>query len=266
MTYIAEKPSLSSSAKERPLITIEFTPNIHKDETEYTYEHPQFVFRDRVKLKLTYPPIPYTVRALELIESKTPSGRLLSQPRWKYKISDGEQTFWKDESALIRFEDKTCASCPHFNNFNESSGRGWCQLFDHQAREHHQQTNDCVVNSKTKKVEEELETFPTEEIIDEADLPHSEYQIGSLVKVIDSTQHHSQWTIFEVIQCVYNQNLYQSTDTYLNQPQWYYRLRFYQDGNSFPSDNSEISQSFLVAENEICDFNLSHLIRTADIF
>ena len=36
--------------RERPLITIEFAPDIHPEETEYSYEHPQFVFGDRVVL------------------------------------------------------------------------------------------------------------------------------------------------------------------------------------------------------------------------
>ena len=45
---------------------------------------------------------------------------------------------------------KTCSTCPHFDNFHELSKRGWCQLFNHQAREHHQVTNDCI-NSSTSE-------------------------------------------------------------------------------------------------------------------
>jgi hypothetical protein len=38
----------------------------------------------------------------------------------------------------------TCATCPHFQSFNEVSGRGCCQLFPHLVvREHHARTSDC---------------------------------------------------------------------------------------------------------------------------
>ena len=94
---------------------------------------------------------------------------------------------------------KTCSSCPHFNNFRELNQRGWCELFNHQAREYHQVTSDCI-NSSESIVSHELQdnlalfpdvnfkklpAFPTEEIIDEADKPHAEYQVGSIVKIID---------------------------------------------------------------------------------
>lgn len=41
----------------------------------------------------------------------------------------------------------TCSQCPHFNDFNESNSRGWCELFNHQAKQHHEQTNDCITTS-----------------------------------------------------------------------------------------------------------------------
>jgi len=37
----------------------------------------------------------------------------------------------------------TCATCPYFQDFGERDGRGWCQLFDQTARQHHKQTGDC---------------------------------------------------------------------------------------------------------------------------
>ena len=171
--------------------------------------------------------------------------------------------------------EQTCSTCPYFQNFNESNGRGWCQLFDHQAREYHQQTNDCIISSDLEISHElednlalfpevefdeiEVAAFPTEEIIDEADLPHSEYQVGSIVKVIDSDEHHTEWAVFEVIDCKYNHNLYNSTESYLNESQWYFRL-------ASNDDASTISKSLWVAENEICHFDQSHLISTQDIF
>lgn len=147
---------------ERPLITIEFAPDIHPGETEYQYEHPKFVFGDRVILVNEYPETEFTVCALELIESKTPSRRLLNQPRWKYKISNGEISYWKEESALTRFQNKsspdTCLTCPEFNNYQDNYGRGWCRQFNHQARTHHIRTNDCVLSIN------EVEAFPSEVI------------------------------------------------------------------------------------------------------
>ena len=78
------------------------------------FRAPQFTFGDRVTLSnqsLNYSAIQYTICALELVESKTSLGKLLHQPYWKYKITDGHQTLWKDESVLIRQQD-TCSQCP----------------------------------------------------------------------------------------------------------------------------------------------------------
>lgn len=113
MTHLATEPVVSVTSQERALITIEFAPDIHPEETQYNYEHPQFVFGGRVELRGTsfsYPPIIFTICGMEIIESKTRSGKLLTQPRWKYKISNGEVSFWKEESALIRYKDKSSLS------------------------------------------------------------------------------------------------------------------------------------------------------------
>ena len=161
MTYLKAEPATLVASKERLLITIEFAPKIHKDETEFTYEHPQFTFGDRVTIGGTsfhYPPEVFTVCALELIESKTPSGRLLSQPHWKYKITNGQVSYWKDETALIRYEEKTCLTCSEFNNYQDNYGRGWCVLFDDFARTDHKKTNDCIVNGALDKNNEALTT------------------------------------------------------------------------------------------------------------
>ena len=180
MTYIAEKPAVSFTGIERPLITIEFAPNNHKDETEYSYPHPQFVFGDRVSILNTYPELEFTVCALELIESKTQTGKLLSQPRWKYKVTNGQVSFWKDESALMRKDDRqslpTCSTCSYFDDFDEPSGRGWCQQFNHQARTHHIESDDCVVT--TQKVE----AFPISKCSDGA---KSDIPLGTAVIELD---------------------------------------------------------------------------------
>jgi hypothetical protein len=51
-------------------------------------------------------------------------------------------------------ESKTCSTCPHFHNYKESNGRGWCDLFNHQARQQHEQTNDCVLSESLENEQE----------------------------------------------------------------------------------------------------------------
>ncbi len=271
MTYIVEKPAVSFAGIERPLITIEFAPKIHPLETEYSYEHPQFVFGDCVTLKNEYPETEYTVCALELIESKTPSGMLLNQPYWKYKITNGEVSFEKEETALFRCNNSTstttCSECQDFKDYQEQNGKGWCQCFDRQAKRHYEMTNDCILNGALKK-KPELEnncaiptqlTSTTEEATDELDKPYSPYQIRSIVKVIDPKEHHSEWGVFEVVQVKNNDHHFDDTDTYLNSSQWLYRLVNNKHENTY-------SKNLWVRENEICHFDESHLICTKDIF
>ena len=95
-------------------------------------------------------------------------------------------------------EVKNCATCPYFDNFHESNGRGWCKLFDHFCRGHHEITNDCIVSSDlVVSVElednldifsdidlEELEAFPTEEII--ADLIFGNSFFNALYSFLNS--------------------------------------------------------------------------------
>ena len=38
----------------------------------------------------------------------------------------------------------TCAACTYFQPHNDGTNKGWCKLFNHFARESHQQTQDCV--------------------------------------------------------------------------------------------------------------------------
>jgi len=167
-------------------------------------------------------------------------------------------------------EERTCPNCPHFDNFHEPNGRGWCRLFDHDCKVHHEQTQDCI-NSSDLQVSHELEdnleffhnldsdAFPTEEVIDEADLPYSEYQVGSVVKVIDSDEHHTEWGVFEVIERKHNKTLYRCTESYLNEASWYFRL-------ASQDDASTISKDLWVREDEICHFEQSHLICCTEIF
>ena len=263
MTYLTEKPATQQTGSERLLITIEFAPEIHPSETEYSYEHSQFVFFDRVTLKNEYPQIKYVVVGMELIESKTRSGRLLFQPYWKYKVFNGEVSYWKDESALIRYGEQqsipTCLTCPYFNNYHEDNGRGWCNCFNHQARTHHQMTNDCLLNGSLDTPED---ATPTEIIeLDSNGYPieadsSSTFQVGSIVKIIDPEEHHSEWGVFEVVKVVHHDEHFNSLEKYLDTHEWYYLLISHQRGD----------EALWVGDGEICAADMSHNICTLEVF
>jgi hypothetical protein len=273
MAYLTEKPALKTS--ERQLITIEFAPSIHPNETEYSYSQPNFVFGEQVTRITGTSPRPSTICGMELVEFKTPSGQLLNQPYWKYKVDNGQEQVWLDESALVRYS-PTCSLCPHFNDYQESNGRGWCNLFAVAARKHHLRTNDCDLHSDS----------------DPIDAPHSRFAIESLVKIIDPQEHHTEWATFTVIARKYNTQrsaleyttrvqreasyskrdlLYRSTESYLNESEWSYQLApttyaVECDGYGVGSSNPKTRHPFWVAENDICAFDESHLISTEDIF
>ena len=165
---------------------------------------------------------------------------------------------------------KTCLICPHFNDFHEPNERGWCELFNRTARTYHLITPDCITSSNLLVSKEEKEpsnfitadfseAFPTEELVDEADLPYSEYEVGSVVKVIDAEEDYTKWGVFEIVECRYNSHLYRSSESYLNEVAWYYRL-------SSHSDSTSLDKTLWVAENEICDFYQAHLICTCEVF
>ena len=193
---------------------------------------------------------------------------MLNQPYWKYKISNGEVFFEKEESALLRYEDKsspftpnTCSSCSNFQDYHESNGRGWCNQFNHHARTNHLKTNDCIVS--TQKVE----AFPTKVIeVDRDGYPMlntdsapSRFQVKSIVKIIDPTEHHNEWGVFEVVEVKNNDHHFDNTDTYLNSSAWVYRLLNTKHEDTY-------FKHLWVGENEICHFDESHLICTEDIF
>ena len=184
----------------------------------------------------------------------------VSTPAVEVKIKEGK-------------ERTTCSVCPHFNNFHEPNGRGWCEQFNHQVREHHQTTNDCIIASDllfSHELEnnlalfpnvdfEKLEAFPTEEIESKLDQPYSEYEVGSIVKIIDAESDHTEWAVFEIVECRYNHGLYRSSESYVNEVAWYYRLASH-------NNDTTISKSSWIREDEICHFDLSHFICTEEIF
>ena len=170
---------------------------------------------------------------------------------------------------------KTCSVCPHFDNFHEPNGRGWCELFNDYAREHHEETQDCINSSESiisHELEDNLDLFPdvnfekldafdTEELEDELDKAHSEYEVGSIVKVINADEDYREWAVFEVIECLHNKYIHDrnNPEAYLSHVDWYYRLSSHDDGCT-------ISKSLCVAQNEICAFDMAHNVCTEDIF
>ena len=260
---IEQEPATQQTGSERSIITIEFYPEIHPSETEYSYEHPLFVFGDRVTLKNEYPQREYVVVGMELIESKTQSRRLLFQPYWKYKVSNGEVSYWKDESALIGYGKQqstpTCLTCPHFNDYHEDNGRGWCHCFNNQSRTDHKMTGDCILNGSLDTPENATLTEVIELDRDgysiEAD-SSSTFQVGSIVKIIDEEEHYSEWGVFEVVKVALNQEHFSDHKSYLNTDKWYYLLISYQQGD----------RAIWVGDSEICAADMSHHICTEEIF
>ena len=174
-------------------------------------------------------------------------------------------------------EAQTCSTCPHFNDFHETNHRGWCNQFDHHVRGHHQATNDCLISSEpiaSHQLEDNLalfpdvhfqesDAFPTEEPEDESDNPRSEYQVGSIVKIIDPGEHHSEWGAFKIVECRHNSHLHDTAETYLNQAEWYYRLGNFRDTNT--QESKPFYPSLWIAQNDICSFDIAHNINTNDM-
>ncbi len=236
----------------------------------------------------------------------------------------------------------TCETCPKFQDFNESNGRGWCQAFDRAARKHHTLTSDCqqqleseqlqklldhyqaylkpVINGfpgrdvykqlpqlgyerigyvsqnlvgwfalnqhglpvaerlpsqneavkallasfqpvESKDYRSQIEQEPNQDfqpIEPEEDLPPAEFDDGSIVKVIDEGEEHTEWSSFVVIGKKLNQQRFRSTQSFLNEPDWYYLLT--------STSPARTQHQFWVAEHEICHAHQSELIETAEIF
>ena len=130
MTYIQEIQTIEAAGvpyteyrtepeiDEDVIITIEFTPQQQSWDSEYQYSQPQFIFGDMVATKQQWEHcqtnhLPDTeldlfrICAMELVDSLTPNGELLSQPYWKYGIrclSGTKELIWFEEQALIRIQ------------------------------------------------------------------------------------------------------------------------------------------------------------------
>ncbi len=60
---------------------------------------------------------------------------------------------------VIPAPESTCEKCNKFQDYNESNGKGWCNLFDKPARRHHQLTNDCVQQIESEQLRELLSNY-----------------------------------------------------------------------------------------------------------
>ncbi len=110
--YLEYRPQ--PEVNEDVIITIEFTPEAQSPDSEYQYTQPEFVFNDLVTTKQQWEHchkyhLPETeleifrICEMGLVDSLTPSGELLSQPRWKYGVRNGvKDLVWYEEQALVR--------------------------------------------------------------------------------------------------------------------------------------------------------------------
>ena len=142
----------------------------------------------------------------------------------------------------------SCASCPKFNDYGESNGKGWCNLFNRPAAQHHALTADCLLNLPPETDNEDLP---------EEDRNICKYKQGSIVKLIDSQRHHTQWLSFIVVGQKYNPGRFRSDEAYLTEPNWYLLLAKVDQ----PTSNLN-----WVAETAICLAERAEFIETEEVF
>lgn len=145
-----------------------------------------------------------------------------------------------------KLEHGFCRNCQSFTDYNEVSGRGWCEKFNHYVRKEHSATEDCIVNDAIFK-----DPFDPDW---ELNQPHPPFEVGDRVKLIDSNKTHQQWRTYTVTALRHNPEVFQSVESYLQETEWYLEIED-ADGNSRE-----------VKENDICLAENSHLICTEEIF
>ena len=126
MTYLQEIQTIEANGipyveyrpqreiEEDVIITIEFTPKQQTPGSEYHYSQPEFRFNDLVATRADWEHcykhrLPETeletfrICAIEMVDCLTPSGELLSQPRWKYGLRSDKtkDLVWYEEEALV---------------------------------------------------------------------------------------------------------------------------------------------------------------------
>ena len=142
----------------------------------------------------------------------------------------------------------TCASCPMFDNYNESRGKGWCKAFNIAARTNHTMTCDCLSRLRSES---------EQELIPEEDRLHCQFTEGDIVKLIDSNKDHDQWESFVVVGRKYNQGRFKTTKSYLNEPTWYVLIA---------TIDRPIPDQYWKPETDICHADHSAFIDTAEVF
>ncbi|MGB5631617.1 MAG: hypothetical protein WBM44_07190 [Waterburya sp.] len=142
--------------------------------------------------------------------------------------------FWLPEEA-------SCQRCASYISYRGASG--WCNIFNRPAKETHSMTGDCQLNGAIT-----LAPLPEE------DIERSPYCVGESIKVIETEIHHTQWQEYQVAEVMKNEELYLSSENYLNQARWYFRIQ------------TKHGRQLWLAENQICLAQESNLISTEEIF
>lgn len=131
----------------------------------------------------------------------------------------------------------TCSSCASYISYQDS--RGWCNIFNRQAKDNYSMTRDCQQNGAITLV-----------AVTEAELEESEYQVGDRIKVIEAEAHHASWKEYTVLDVFKNEDLHRSQASYLEESRWYYRVQ------------TEHQRRLWLAEDRVCHAHQSNLIST----
>lgn len=89
--------------------------------------------------------------------------------------------------ATLEPQVSNCATCPYFQPHNDGTNKGWCNLFNHFARESHQQTQDCVNNISDEQTVAQIEL--DQHIEEQAQELAPEFEIDSDIDAEFGTLH-----------------------------------------------------------------------------
>ncbi len=156
----------------------------------------------------------------------------VSNTRKLVEFSNSQSSTSPTNSVQTQAHSKTCANCPYFQDFNENSGRGLCHSEDKVVKSHHRRTSICEVAL--------------------AEIPH---EIGTLVKLIDPGEPHSEWAEFRITSIRYNPARFASTEGYLNESTWNCQL-----------ESLDRKYSFWVGEQDFCESRLAWNVMSEDEF
>jgi hypothetical protein len=109
------------------------------------------------------------------------------------------QAICKQKPQSVYASKKTCADCPFYKAHNDGTKNGWCQLFNHFAREYHQQTQDCIntIADEQAIAQEELDEY----IEQQAQELAPEFEIDSVSE--ESGELYRIWRSYEFVGSFY---------------------------------------------------------------